>query len=351
MKEIAVDYTNIAVETQAPLLEDRQLVKWIARQPPEDQGRLVTCAKSSRILLICNRIASECFKHFLDAAAQPRNASSNACIKLCYFLDQCKCSSSSTIQNFAFAEQTCLDLFNFYVEWNEKNQNRSMRQVLELISSLIARNPNTKTALSLKTTITERTLSIISHQAALPLVKPAFKCLEYLVGKDIIPVHTLIATDTMGNKVEDGQISTPNDTAWDRFFNGVFEWLSLADISPAAGKFLVTVFLTLKKNGKQGSTSNEGQYSASWQRWISNGLARDPECLENVKNYLFSPLFKLDRPGSIVFLQDINATISPAASSNQIEEANQLLRLCAMETGKKAGLIEEPGKLLHAIPS
>lgn len=176
MVECGTESEAMAFASHEPPFEDRQLVKWIEGQSLEDQ----------------NHIATECLNHFLEKAAQPRHASGNACIKLCYFLEQCRGSKSSFIRGFVFCRSTCLDLFNFYIEWNEKNQNRSMRQVLELLSSLIARNPDEETASVLKTAIAERATAIITHQATQPLVKPAFKCLECLVGKGTIRADTLI---------------------------------------------------------------------------------------------------------------------------------------------------------------
>ncbi|KUJ19378.1 uncharacterized protein LY89DRAFT_489399 [Mollisia scopiformis] len=324
--------------SESPPYEDRQLLKWIERQPTKNQ----------------QHITSECLKYFLDKAAQPRHASNNACIKLCYFLDQCRISSSSVIQGVAISEKTCLELFSFYIEWNEKNQNRSMRQVLELVCSLITRNKDIDIALSLKSSIVQRTLAIITHQAAQPLVKPAFKCLEYLVGKGTISVRGLVgAVEESGAVSADmsaSKYSEIEDNSWDDFFAGVFEWMTLPDISPAAGKFLVTIFRALRDQ-KSKASGNRNEYSASWQRWIRNGLEKNPESLENVKNYLFPPLFKLDRAGSIIFLRDLNMATPSMISVTKGLHAHQLLQLSAMEMGKKAGLIEEPATLDWLVKS
>jgi hypothetical protein len=239
-------------------------------------------------------------------------------------------------------------LFNFYVEWNEKNQNRSMRQVLELLSSLIARNPNELTSEAIKKAVLARNLSIITHQTAQSLVKPAFKVLECFLNKKTVTTKELleaykiyISEHGTSHKTE-----IPSDASlWDSFILGVFDWMVLPDVSPAAGKFLVTLFKELKPAAGS-SDEHLGDYSTLWQRWIRNGLAKDPSAFENVKNYLFPPLFKIDRPGSLAFLESLNRQRPISALQGQDVDAHSLLQLAAMDVGKKAGLVEEPSMSL-----
>jgi hypothetical protein len=220
-----------------------------------------------------------------------------------------------------------------------------MRQVVELLSSLIDKNPDQQSKTEVKTSILERSMSILTHQAAQPLVKPAFKALECLLSKRTISTQELIDAYRHKNSGETSPVSakdtTDVDTAWDSLFADVFEWMILADISPAAGKFLVTVFRELRSNPDGVPLTN---LTASWQRWIREGLRKEPEALENVKNYLFPPLFKLDRPGSLLFLEDLNTQSSVWDMKNQEFDAHSLLQLAAIETGKKSGLVEEPSK-------
>lgn len=284
----------------------------------------------------------------LERAAQPRHASGNACIKLCYFIEQCRTSQSSAVRQVAFSEKSCLDLFNFYVEWNEKNQNRSMRQVLELVSSLIAQNPDKSISGAIKTSILHRNISIITHQAAQPLVKPAFKSLECFLSKGTISTDDLLHSFHTQNPEDANSAFGPEDrsiSVWDVLFSEVFDWMTLPDVSPAAGKFLVTVFRELRSRS-QISDTNPNEHSTSWQRWIRRGLSKNPQALENVKNYLFPPLFKLDRPGSLAFLEDLNKQRSMSNFQSQYLDAHALLQLAAIDVGKKSSLIEEPSRII-----
>ncbi|CZS93179.1 uncharacterized protein RAG0_03575 [Rhynchosporium agropyri] len=331
-----------------PPSEDRIMLEWLESQPFTAQPTLT----------------HKTFDDYLAKAAQPRHISGNAGIKLCYYVEQCMRSKSPLIRDSIFAEKPCLDLFHFYIEWNEKNHARSMRQVIELISTMIAKNPSAETISTIKKAIVERDIAIITHQAAQPLVKPAFKSLESLMGKGTITAQDLIAAyrkkaeeenaargaistevldqidDVSKNSAKNSNnvevVSSSEGLSWDIFFLEMFDWMTYADISPAAGKFLVTVFRDLR------AIYEMSDASASWQRWIRQGLSKKPEALENVKNYLFPPLFKLDRVGSISFLNDLNTHKTITATEDQGIDAQSLLQLSAMETGKKAGLVEEP---------
>ena len=232
---------------------------------------------------------------------------------------------------------------------------------------MVAKNPSEETRVAIKKSMVERDMAIVTHQAAQPLVKPAFKSLESLMGKSTIAAEDLLnayqrrhahgtsSSDDVHSQAEFSamlmqEISTENVRAiddpeaspWDSFFSEMFDWMTYADISPAAGKFLVTVFRDLRTIS--GASSSSTNSTASWQRWIRRGLSKNPEALENVKNYLFPPLFKLDRVGSLSFLGDLSKSSSIAGTQSQEMDAQSLLQLSAMETGKKAGLVEEPGE-------
>lgn len=216
-----------------------------------------------------------------------------------------------------------------------------MRQVAELLSSLIDKNPDQQTNTVVKTSILERSMSIVTHQAAQPLVKPAFKALECFLSKRTISPQELIDAYRHHRRCTPVSATATTESAWDSLFAEVFEWMTLADISPATGKFLVTVFRELRSISDGNRSTN---LTTSWQRWIREGLRKQPEALENVKNYLFPPLFKLDRPGSLLFLEDLNSQGSVFDMKDHEIDAQSLLQLAAIETGKKSGLIEEPSK-------
>jgi hypothetical protein len=221
-----------------------------------------------------------------------------------------------------------------------------MRQVLELLATLITVNPDTSVVKSLKTEMLQRLLSIISHKSAQPLVKPAFKTLECLLGKraflaaEIIENYGVIeAGKYAAESVSQTQMA--GGSLQNSFVSDIFEWMSLPDTSPAAGKLLVTYFQSMRKSTSEVVSDTYEVHTLLWQRWIRRGLAKHPESLENVKNYLFPPLFKLDKTGSLEFLKELAHGVNIDTLRRQESNGQALLLLSAMEVGKKLGLVDE----------
>jgi hypothetical protein len=270
--------------------------------------------------------------------------SGNACIKLCYFLEQCQKSSSPGLQDLAYSQQTCSNLFIFYVDWTEKNQHRSMRQVLELLATLISRNPDKDAAKKFKAEALERIIEILTHQSAQPLVKPAFKVLECFLAKKTVNIAELLkAYERCSSHPNISNMASHDSMSqWSSFVSDLFDWMVLPDTSPAAGKLLVTLFRELRNLSVENHDTLK-EHSQFWQQSILSGLGKHPESLDNIKNYLFPPLFKIDRPGSVEFLRDL-AQQNPIESigSEELESQASLL-LSAMEVGKKLGLVDDPG--------
>lgn len=216
-----------------------------------------------------------------------------------------------------------------------------MRQVLELLSSNISLSPDKSLSASIKDAILQKVLSVLGHQAAQPLVKPAFKLLDCFIGKGSISTQELVrvyANERAKRASKDANLDTL--VLWDSLIASVFDWMSVSDVSPAAGKCLVSIFGQLRKQPVDHLTSL-GDHAHLWQRWIRKGLSINPESLDNVKVYLFIPLFKLDRAGSIAFLKDLNQQKLMSDTAGQDLDAHSLLQLAAMDVGKKAGLVEE----------
>ncbi|KAI9731269.1 MAG: hypothetical protein M1818_007894 [Claussenomyces sp. TS43310] len=313
-----------------PSSGDREDISWLLTQPASDQERL----------------AKDHFRRLLRDAAQPRHMSGNACIKLCFFLEQCRKSPSQILRDLVFSKDVCFHLFNFYIEWNEKSQHRSMRQVLELLATLLITNPSGVDFQEYKVDILRRLLSIIAHESAQPLVKPAFKALEGLLGKHAVTVADMVRIYSSRKQTATPANEIPsNPEMLDCLVSDMFYWMSLPDTSPAAGKLLVTLFKECRKNYMDlESFISLDAHSILWGRWIRDGLSKQPESLEYVKNYLFPPLFKLDRAEALDFLDALAQENELETLQRETPEARSFLLLAAMEVGKKLGLVVDGGE-------
>lgn len=275
--------------------------------------------------------------------------SGSAYIRLCYFIDQCRKSSSEVLVRLAFSEKVCFDLWSFCLEGTEKNQHRSMRQVLELLITLLVVNPNKSHAKEYKQQILEQLLAILMHEGAQPHVKPGLKALEFFLGKGVISVPNLVAVYSNKKNVNPFEGSGACDEQQlSAFVSDMFDWMTLPDTSPTAGKLLVTLFQQCRKNPD--AITNQLQTSAHptlWVRWIRDGLGKHPDALENVKIYLFPALFKIDRSSSVEFLGSLVQNVSIGSLQSEELDASSFLFLSAIEVGKKAGLVDDGSEYFH----
>lgn len=230
-----------------------------------------------------------------------------------------------------------------------------MRQVIELLATLISVNPDQLEAQSIRIQILKRLLTILSHRSAQPLVKPGFKAMECLISKgtfsavEVLDVYLDNVKHQRNVKEPISKSHTEDSTARDAFVSQIFDWMSLPDTAPAAGKLLVTFFQNLRTSPARGDPDIPEEHTFLWQRWIRQGLTIYPDSLENIKNYLFPPLFKLDRAGSVEFLQELSHSAKPSTFGEQEIDVQALLFLSAMEVGKKLGLVDEMSKAMNAF--
>lgn len=236
-------------------------------------------------------------------------------------------------------------MFNFYVEWNESDNHRSMRLVLDVLPHLLTRNPDEQAALTNKKLILDNLISIIIGRSTKPLAKSAIKALDHLLSKDVVTlqdIKTSYVSLRRGDNLDEEDIKI-----WESFFTELFRWLKVHFVCPAAGRFIVCTYRCLRKQVPE--TASEPSI-ATWHKWLLAALAEDPSLLESIKNYIFTPLFKADRGEALQFLQRMNNYEAVSSSSDLQLGLSELLQLAALETGKKVGLVEEPGEyLLHLM--
>lgn len=303
------------------------------------------------------RAVSDHLQILFQDASQPKQESGNACLKLCYFTECCSQSGSINVKQIAFSYRTCLALFVFYIESNEKNQHRSMRQVLELLAKLIIQNPDKEQSGTIKSEILDRAISSISHASAQAFVKPSLKALECFLGKKAVSAREIIAAHGKTAFFRKSWASPAGDTpsellVLDSFVAATFDWMSLPDTAPSAGKLLLTIFHSLKNNLQAVSEHVEITAASLWHRWLRLGLTTHPESIENVKNHIFPQLFRADRAGSIQFLESLTSQSDLVALHGRKvsrDDTEAFLLLSALEAARKAGLVDEPGMRDHDV--
>ncbi|KAL6356365.1 hypothetical protein LRP88_09961 [Fusarium phalaenopsidis] len=228
------------------IANSNHISKWVEEQPSESQASW----------------ARSIFARLLEGASQPRGASGNSCVKLCGFVEQSSKSRSQDLRLWAFSRDVTIRLFDFYVEWNESDNHRSMKLVLDLIPQLIRRNPDEEAGQATKSAILDNLVSIVTGKSAKPLAKSAIKALDHLVTKSIVTLEeirssyiTLQQKDTSVNTLE----------VWKPFIFELFHWMTLHFVCPTAGRFIVCIYRGLRR--RDGETPVELTVE-TWHKWL-----------------------------------------------------------------------------------
>ncbi|CCU81674.1 HEAT repeat protein [Blumeria hordei DH14] len=291
------------------------------------------------------------FSLFLGNAQQQGEEFSDQCNLLCSFVEQCNRSQSYTIKKISTSEIVGYELFCLFLELRDKNLHRSMRRILGLVSTLLVFNCDKAISNTLKDSVIKRTLSIICHQSSKHSVKLALKSLDFFLGKatillsEIIPIYQKTVSFPKASLFTEGNTS---NFYCDNFISEIFKWMSMSEISPTAGKLLVIIFQETR-NYPQNSSFVDISH-ISWQKWVQRVIQKEPYLLENVKNHLLPTLFSSDRLGSLEFLEDLNRKIIEPQPQSEEFDTLILLRLTALEIGKKMGLVTEPANMLFKAP-
>ncbi|KAI8671322.1 hypothetical protein NCS57_00607000 [Fusarium keratoplasticum] len=302
------------------IANSNHISKWVEEQPSESQASW----------------ARSIFARLLEGASQPRGASGNSCVKLCGFVEQSSKSRSQDLRLWAFSRDVTIRLFDFYVEWNESDNHRSMKLVLDLIPQLIRRNPDEEAGQATKSAILDNLVSIVTGKSTKPLAKSAIKALDHLVTKNIVTLEE-IRSSYVTLQQKDTSVKTLE--VWKPFIFELFHWMTLHFVCPTAGRFIVCIYRGLRR--RDGETPVELTVE-TWHKWLLEAVNEEPSILESIKNYIFLPLFKADKVEALDFLKRMNEHEAVSAGAEIDLNLPALLQLAALEIGKKVGLVEEP---------
>ncbi|KAJ4170239.1 hypothetical protein NW754_006379 [Fusarium falciforme] len=302
------------------IANSNHISKWVEEQPSESQASW----------------ARSIFARLLEGASQPRGASGNSCVKLCGFVEQSSKSRSQDLRLWAFSRDVTIRLFDFYVEWNESDNHRSMKLVLDLIPQLIRRNPAEEAGQATKSAILDNLVSIVTGKSTKPLAKSAIKALDHLVTKNIVTLEEIRSSYVT---LQQKDTSVKTSEVWKSFIFELFHWMTLHFVCPTAGRFIVCIYRGLRRRDQETPVELTVE---TWHKWLLEAVNEEPSILESIKNYIFLPLFKADKAEALDFLKRMNEHEAVSAGAEIDLNLPALLQLAALEIGKKVGLVEEP---------
>jgi hypothetical protein len=250
-------------------------------------------------------------------------------------------SRSQDLRLWAFTKDVTFKLFNFYIEWNESDNHRSMRLVLDLLPQLIKRTPDEEAAQSTMRVLVDTLVSIIAGKSMKPLVKSAIKALDHLLTKKTVSLEDIRSSYVA---LEQGAPARGELQVWKDFFFELFRWMRLHIVCPSAGRFILVLYRAMRQQPPESVQLT----IEIWHQWLLEVLTEDASILEPIRNYIFLALFKADKAEALMFLKRMNEYEAASASAGSDLDIPALLQLAALETGKKVGLVEEPGMLLFS---
>lgn len=246
------------------------------------------------------------------------------------------------MRQWAFTETLSKKLLHFYLEWYEHDPHRALRLVLDVLVASSASNPCPETGRAVKDHIVETLVSIVARKSAQQLTKSGLQCLDHFLSKRVVKLTDLAVKY---EQVDSSVAGLPTLSLWRSFVFHLFSWMELTYACPLAGKCLVHVFRGLNTTLPDKTATEPAGFTLEvWREWLQDALTRNPQILEDIKNYVLAQMFKTERDASLRLLEIFNKRQPLGLVDRDLTDQGLLLQLAALEIGKKHGMVEEPSK-------
>jgi len=237
-------------------------------------------------------------------------------------------------------------LFHFYLEWYEHDPLRALRLVLDFLAISSSQNPYPEVGRSVRESILQTLVSIITRKYPRLLIKSGLQCLDHLLTKQAIQLEDISRKYREMGPSLDG---SPDLSLWRSLVFHLFSWMELSYVGPLTGKCIVHIFRGLHDGKARGKTHELDDPIDLWLSWIQDGVVRSPGILEDIRNYVLVPIFKNDKSSALALLQIFNRSEPLATSDRVLTDQTFMLQLAALELGKRFGLVEEPSKDMYTL--
>ena len=247
----------------------------------------------------------------------------------------CSKSEAASLQRWASSEAVVTQLFESYIEWDESDQRRSAKALLDLVIQLLKDSQKQIGRETTTMVILRDLISVIRGTSTKPIIKAAIKACESFLAKGVMSVRSF--GDIYLNSMPHGS-ALKEQEMWSKIFAELLQWTRVHTVCPIAGKFVVSLYRALRERRSEEFFLEVGVF----KQWLLELLSQDPTMLEPMRNYIFGPLFKGDRQEAMSFLHSLDMS-NLQTEGDQDLHLPQLFQLAAFEAGKRVGLVEEPG--------
>ena len=271
------------------------------------------------------------------------------CDTLCGFLEQgCK-SPVDDLRSLCLSTSLLKRALNMYMTRSGDTQAKPMRQVLTVLVKLLSMIPDRDRANLIANETVHRCLSVIYSHEDLLCIRGAINILDFFLGRCLITTSLLLemASDlSADSQPADGLRASSTQvykhSAKDKlstvrsvpaFVSVILSWLQEADVAPAAGRLVVSVFTGLT-DGMDFADSGLASPSAVslWLPPILEALRVQPELIENLEHHVLPGLIRLDPTyiDHIVSALPVESSAAGAIGSVSEEELRLCLVVCKL---------------------
>jgi hypothetical protein len=278
-------------------------------------------------------------------------------VLLCGLLTQCARSTTSpTLRQWARSAAVGERLLSFYLQWNETDQSRSMKLVLDVLVLVMAADADGDSSEDqerraererLAAVVLDSLVAVVSGSTTRPMAKSAVKMLDHMLGKGVFGLPTVAAAY---NRARATEFATAGEdvAVWRSLMGDLFEWMRLGHVAAPAGHLVVLLYRLLVEEHR-GSAAFTPRV---WHGWLVDAVLADETLLAPFQNYIFYHLFKTQRAAGLDYLEAAVGSSSEgfgcgggggSAAGGDDVDTRTLLELTILKVGKKVGVVEEPG--------
>lgn len=274
------------------------------------------------------------------------------------FLEQGISSSDRRLQNFCYASQTWVEVYELFLARSQNNKSKPVKQLLLTLTKVLTRNPvDSAQEFLVKYVISTAVLAICDHDD-FPSVKPAFQVLEHFIDKKIVHASEIIfqlaqkssfqeETILLSLAIENLNLQDPLSipqhlqvSAIRKFVTNVLGWVRYPDVAPIGGRLVVTFFKSLQ--------TLRFEFSLPlWVKPVIELLELEPSLFEIFECHVLPQLLRLNVGRDHQPFLDTNL-LQDLRNGNSAKHSDVEIQLCLlalrvgmeMDTSKKSGMIQ-----------
>lgn len=293
--------------------------------------------------------------------------SAAACNAVSAFLDAAATSKVDETKQLALSSDNWLAVFEVFLSRYEDAKPKPLKQLLGSLMNLLAKYIHGAKKRDIRTAVAEAIIPSIVLGEPRSRLKASLACFELAIRKGALPGSDFVSL--LQNWLENnrerwvhvfenaqealfpvdsedimGTLSRKpgKDLAAKIFVLGLLTQTNSRDMSGSCGSVLGALLQKLK------SESPEWSASTIWVAPVRYMMLHVVDNLEAMSSQILQPIFSVDPPGFMVFVESLPLKSLQAGDMTDAEDKEYILLFAALQIGKKTNLVHEDCKT-HSI--